>query len=181
MYENELTHYGIKGMKWGVRRFQKKDGGLTSVGRNRYSDDSASEGSNKKQSSTQEQKKARMKKVVKIGAAVAGTALAAYGAYKISNVVKDKAYNKLMDEGRGVVERNMARYKQNSIDNIRSYKRYANKTYGKVDQDKLSEMISKAGVLEADHRKQLEERLENHARRNSKTVVRAIKTLRGKN
>lgn len=34
----ELTHHGIKGQKWGVRRFQTKDGGLTPAGRKRYSD-----------------------------------------------------------------------------------------------------------------------------------------------
>ena len=33
---NELYHYGIKGMKWGVRRFQNKDGSLTKLGRERY-------------------------------------------------------------------------------------------------------------------------------------------------
>ena len=32
-----LSHYGIKGMKWGVRRYQKKDGSLTSSGKKRYS------------------------------------------------------------------------------------------------------------------------------------------------
>lgn len=34
-----LTHWGIKGMKWGVRRYQNKDGSLTPAGKKRYNDD----------------------------------------------------------------------------------------------------------------------------------------------
>ena len=34
-----LQHYGIRGMKWGVRRFQQKDGSLTPQGRKRYGED----------------------------------------------------------------------------------------------------------------------------------------------
>lgn len=34
----ELCHYGVKGMKWGVRRYQKKDGSLTPAGKKRYYD-----------------------------------------------------------------------------------------------------------------------------------------------
>lgn len=33
--ENELYHHGVKGQKWGVRRYQNKDGSLTLAGKKR--------------------------------------------------------------------------------------------------------------------------------------------------
>ena len=37
MYPDYLIHYGVKGMKWGVRRYQNFDGSLTAAGKKKYS------------------------------------------------------------------------------------------------------------------------------------------------
>ena len=37
--EEDLMHHGIKGQKWGIRRFQNDDGTWTAAGKERYGDD----------------------------------------------------------------------------------------------------------------------------------------------
>lgn len=43
-----LIHAGIKGMKWGVRRYQNKDGSLTPAGKKRYDRDTSDMSDKKK-------------------------------------------------------------------------------------------------------------------------------------
>lgn len=43
-YKYELYHWGLKGMKWGVRRYQNEDGTLTELGKKRYNRDADEQG-----------------------------------------------------------------------------------------------------------------------------------------
>lgn len=57
-YNNELYHHGIKGMKWGVRRYQNADGTLTPAGKKRYDDDPVGRAKLNVKSANKEYKKA---------------------------------------------------------------------------------------------------------------------------
>lgn len=66
IYPDELNHFGVKGMKWGVRKQQ-----------NYHTNNSSN-------------KRHNFKKAAKIGAAVALTGIAAYGAYKYGPALLSK-------------------------------------------------------------------------------------------
>ena len=78
-----LYHHGIKGQKWGVRRFQNKNGSLTPAGKERYSDDGI-----EKRVETPEERKKRIARNVAMGAAAATAAIAAIGYMKYSKNLK---------------------------------------------------------------------------------------------
>lgn len=80
-YSDELYHHGIKGQKWGVRRYQNEDGSYTPAGKKRYSDGASGNASSKSGGIDKE----KLKKAAKIAAVAAGTGLAAYGAYRFAN------------------------------------------------------------------------------------------------
>lgn len=112
-----IYHFGVKGMKWGRRRYQNKDGSLTPAGKARYSDDYKRAHSGK---SVQEMSDAELrtvnnrlqmerqysqlikrsksgKKIVQSLISTAGTLAAAEGAYRTYKRFGDQAISAIGD------------------------------------------------------------------------------------
>lgn len=96
MSNTYLYHHGIKGQRWGVRRFQDKNGRLTSAGKKRLETKSDDNQTEEKKGLTDKQKQ-----YIKIGATVAGTAIVAYGGYKL---YKSGKLDKFIKNGKDVVD-----------------------------------------------------------------------------
>lgn len=106
MESDYLMHHGILGMRWGVRRFQNKDGSLTAEGRSRLGYRERKIEKYKSQGMSQEEAEAkydRRKKAIMIGAGVAGGILAAYGGYRLYQRVKMAKSE--VDEATGLIKK----------------------------------------------------------------------------
>lgn len=85
----ELYHHGIKGQRWGIRRYQNEDGTLTSKGKTRYNT-----------YSDEKSKYSISEHATKAGIAFASTILATFGATVAAakmhknELISDKTYDK---------------------------------------------------------------------------------------
>lgn len=108
MNDLELYHFGIKGMKWGRRRWQNKDGSLNASGKKRYSEDSniknikkskhrirleeqyKSKGMSQKEAEIAASKRIKTEKIIAASSAITVTACSvmAYRKYAVDKTIK---------------------------------------------------------------------------------------------
>lgn len=88
MSNGELYHSGIKGQKWGVRRYQNPDGTLTEAGKKRYRVNSSTGELERKKMDPETKKKIVKGAAVGVGA-LAATAVTAYYVSKHPEKIKN--------------------------------------------------------------------------------------------
>lgn len=129
---NELYHHGVKGMKWGVRRYQNKDGSLTAAGKKRQSQDTPEAAA---------KRKATAKKVA-VGAAAALTIAAAATLY-----AKNPAVHNVVNS---MANKTVSALKQSGAKNIAKGKAFVKAIPGRAKTAKdLAYKGVKEGVKEA--------------------------------
>jgi len=121
-YESYLVHHGIKGMHWGIRRYQNPDGSLTETGKSRYGGDA-------KTSGLSAERKQQLAKGAKLAAGFAVGVAAGYAISKSNPAV----LNKLISNGSKFV----ANHKGDVVSGL--------KTAGKAVGDRAKKAAVKAG------------------------------------
>lgn len=128
--ETELYHYGVKGMKWGVRRYQNKNGSLTAAGKKRAKAGQDDESERKKQ----------IAKKVAVG--VLATATVAAAAYAYSK--NPEAVNKFVASAGKKTMSALKKGSQKTIDAGKTYVRESIKGVKEGVKESVKEAPKKA-------------------------------------
>lgn len=134
-----LTHYGIKGQKWGIRRYQNENGTLTDAGKKRYSAIGI------KMDLSRARRQARKENVK-------GRVKGSTGAnYDKALKERKKAYEYLDDELEKVHQRDKkAKTEKEVYKNWADYEKVMRKTLDKADRFVVEAMLKDAGYSDQD-------------------------------
>ena len=143
---DELYHYGVPGMKWGHRKSQyyqtvgnqrRISAVSPKINKTGIRSSKASVSQNSKTQKTEltsQQKAARRKKALKVGAAVAGTALAAYGTYKLAKFAQDKRHQAAMAKASDYIDKNfLHKVGESNFADGKTITNYVNKSGTRID------------------------------------------------
>lgn len=153
---NELYHFGIKGMKWGRRRYQKEDGSYTSQGQGRYDNGSIFSKHYARKSEKYAQRAKDTDKSIKRLSKYRGKGIKD----KDGNIIADKrkvessikGYEKARDKARNRAEYYKRKSKGGASDsNLKSLvnKGYANTKGGQKQREERMRKLKKAAKIGA--------------------------------
>lgn len=115
-----LLHHGIKGQKWGVRRYQDKRGRLTAQGKKRYNN----------LDSNEKKKLTTAQKITLAGVVTAASLMATYGAYKLG------AFDKVIPKGEAAAKKLLAdTFKEKQAQNSKPLKNMGLQFFAKKPSD----------------------------------------------
>lgn len=172
--ENELTHWGIRGMKWGIRRYQNKDGSLTSAGKKRYSQEESEETKKKAEEEAAAKREATRAKLL--------TSSNAEELYKHRDLLTTAEINERLN--RIDAERRLAEVASKNkktaldkIDTVLKYGKKANDIYQFMETPMMKAAIKKAKGEEESHGIDLEKIWKNKDKMTDEQLAKINKRL----
>ena len=109
--ESSLSHYGVPGMKWGVRRYQDASGGLTKAGTRRYKGTNYIKGLNRLDKDISKTITARARNKVRMEKALNSGNIEKAKRYKSA----DKDFAKAIDNGRNLTSSILKEARKNNV------------------------------------------------------------------
>lgn len=111
IYGDYLAHHGIKGQKWGIRRYQNEDGTLTDDGRSRYFKNLRFSKADKDEPKVKTNKPKIIKGIaIAAGTVAAGALLAKFGPQLVSGIKKSAKTIAISAKGKNLVSKSMKNF-----------------------------------------------------------------------
>lgn len=162
MDNTSLAHHGTKGMRWGIRRYQNKDGSLTKAGKKRYGNkDDAEE--------TVEEKRARLLKSTDADELYKNRGI-------LSTAEINERLNRIDTERRlGEVAAKTKKTGFDYVDKALKVGRKINEVYEFTNTPVMKALKKKLGLEEAEKRLGLDEVYKNRDKLSDKQLTEALK------